>query len=84
MLAATLVDTLTVYSMTIAFQSDSSGFVSIISYVIVIYAFLADCFVFKEQFTWVELVGAACILIVTVYTSIVKLREKDQQPEEDD
>ena len=84
MLAATLVDTVTVNSMTIAFQSDSSGFVSLISYVVVIYAFMADCLVFNEHFTWVELVGAASILIVTVYTSIVKLIETADQPKEDE
>mmetsp|Transcript_2371 Transcript_2371/g.3266 ORF Transcript_2371/g.3266 Transcript_2371/m.3266 type:complete len:262 (+) Transcript_2371:399-1184(+) len=75
LLAATMGDTLAVNSMTIAFQSDSSGFVSLISYVNVIYAFLADCLIFQESFTWVELVAASLILLVTVFTSMVKLRE---------
>ena len=74
-IAATLCDTLAVNSMTIAFQSDSSGFVSLISYIGVIYAFTADSLIFNEHFSWVELVAAVCILIVTVTTSIIKLRE---------
>ena len=75
MLAATMGDTLAVNSVTIAFQSDSSGFVSLISYISVIYAFLGDCLIFQESFTWVELAAAFAILLVTVGTAVVKLRE---------
>ena len=52
-LAATLFDTLAINSQTIAFQSGSSGFVSLISYVSVLYAFLSDCLIFHESFTWI-------------------------------
>ena len=41
----------------------------------VIYAFTADCLVFNESFGWVELVAAFIVLLVTIFTSIVKLRE---------
>ena len=74
-IGAALADVVGVYSMTIAFQSDTSSFVSLISYINVIYAFLADCFIFKEHFTWIELLAALVILIITVITSIIKLRE---------
>ena len=46
-----------------------------ISYICVIYAFLADTIVFNESFTWVELLAASIVLLVTVLTSIYKLRE---------
>lgn len=75
MFAATLADTLTVNAMTIAFQSDSSGFVSLLTYFNVIYAFVADILIFKESFTWVELLAASTILFVTVLSAVVKLRE---------
>ena len=75
-LAATLFDTLGVNSQTIAFQSGSSGFVSLVSYVNVLYAFLSDCLIFHESFSWVQLLASSIILIVTVITSVVKLREK--------
>ena len=76
MIAGALLDTLAVNSMTIAFQSDSSGFVSLVSYVNILYGFLGDRIIFKEQFHWMDLVAAVIILIVTVSTSVYKLREK--------
>ena len=75
LLAATAFDTMGVNCATIAYQSDSSGFVALISYVMVVYGFLSDCLIFNESFSWVELCGAACIISVTIVTSIVKLRE---------
>lgn len=75
MLAATLFDSLAVNSMTIAFQSDSSGFVALISYITIIYAFVSDCTIFKESFSWIELVAALVILVVTVATSVYKIKE---------
>ena len=78
MAAATLGDTIAVNFVTMAFQSDSSSFVSLISYLGVIYAFIADCLIFNESFTWVELSAAIGILIITVLISIIKLRETYQ------
>ena len=78
MFGATLADTLTVNAMTIAFQSDSSGFVSLLTYFNVIYAFVADILIFKESLTWVELLAAFTILFVTVLSAIVTLRESQK------
>ena len=79
-----LFDTLGVVSETIAFLSDSAGFVSLLSYIKLIYAFLADGLLFDEKFSCVELVAASIVLIVTVFTSIVKLHESKKIKEEDD
>ena len=79
-----LFGTLAVVSETVAFLSASAGFVSLLSYIKLIYAFLADCLSFDENFGWVELVAASIVLIVTVFTSIVKLRESQKTKEEDD
>ena len=79
MVIALTFDTLGVVSETIAFLSDSSGFVALLSYIKLIYAFLADCLLFNESFTWVELLAASTVLVVTVITSIVKLRESKKE-----
>ena len=79
MMAATLFDSLSVNAMTVAFQSDSSGFVALISYVSILYAFIADRLIFHESFSWLELVAAILILVITVLTSFYKLRQKQQQ-----
>lgn len=78
MLGATLFDSLAVNALTIAFQADSAGFVALISYVNILYAFVADRVIFNETFSWVELVAALVILAVTVGTSIYKIRESRQ------
>ena len=78
MLAATLFDSIAVNAVTIAFQSDSSGFVALIGYMNILYAFLADSLILHEDFAWIEIVAALVILAVTVGTSIVKIRESHQ------
>ena len=75
LLGASLFDCLMINSVTIAFQSDSSGFVSLISYLSILYAFAADSFIFQEAFSWLEVGSAIAILLVTVGVSAYKLRE---------
>ena len=76
--AATVFDSLAVNAVTIAFQSDSSGFVALISYINILYAFVADRVIFHESFSWIELVAALLILMVTVGTSIYKICESNK------
>ena len=78
MLAATFFDSVAVNAVTIAFQSDSSGFVALIGYMVILYAFMADSLILHEDFAWIEIVAALVILAVTVGTSIVKIRESRQ------
>ena len=75
MIIATLFDVVGVTSVTIAYQADSSGFVALISYINIIYGFLADRIIFKESFLPIELIAAIVILFVTVGTSVYKLNE---------
>ncbi len=63
-------------SHNIAFQSDSSGFVSILGYILILYGFLADEFIFGSSITGYDLLGAILIFVVTIGVTIVKLREK--------
>ena len=51
-------------------------------YVSVIYAFVADCVIFDESFTWVELLAAIIIFVVMIATSTVKLCESSQKKKE--
>ena len=48
---------------------------ALISYISIIYSFIVDRVIFHEEFSWVELVAALVILLITVVTSIYKLRE---------
>lgn len=63
-------------SQNIAFQSDSSGFVSVVGYLVVFYGFLADEFVFKRPIAGLELAGACMIFVVTVGVTVFKLRQR--------
>ena len=56
--------------------ADISGFVSLVSYANILYGFLNDMIVFKEQFHWMDLVAAIIILIITDGISVFKLQEK--------
>ncbi len=60
----------------IAFQSDSSGFVAVIGYMIVFYGFFADEFVFQTPISGFDLAGACMIFVVTVGVTVYKLRQK--------
>ena len=71
-------DFLQLCSQNIAFQNDSSGFVSILGYVSVAYGFLADEIIFQYSITGVELLGASLIFIVCLATAVAKLRLKSK------
>ena len=77
--AAALTDTVCVNSMTIAYQSDSSGFVSLLGYTIVFYGFLADIVVFNEDIQGLELAGALLVLAATVVVAVIKLCQAYRQ-----
>ena len=73
MIAGVAFDTLGVNSQTIAFQSDSSGFVALLGYISVVYAYISDTLIFHETFSWIELLAAIIILSVIVGTSVFKI-----------
>ena len=52
---------------------------ALVGYVSVLYAFLADQFLFNETISYVELLGAILILSVTVWVSVVKIRQQNKQ-----
>ena len=73
-LAATaLMDAIACFSMTIAYQKDSSGFISLLGYSTIVYAFLADIFVIPQTIYPLEYAGTIIILVVTVTIATIKL-----------
>jgi len=78
MFLTAFIDTFALLSVTIAFQADSTGFVSIIGYMIVVYGFLADLFLFKQSITGIDLIGALLIFTTTVGIAIYKLRNANK------
>ena len=62
--------------MTIAYQSDSSGFVSLLGYAIIIYGFLSDIIIFNEEIMALQLAGALLIFLATFAVAVYKLCEQ--------
>ena len=56
----------------ITFQSCEMGFISLFGYLIVVYSFLGDIFVFHETFSTLELLGTLVILTVTMGVGLYK------------
>lgn len=61
---------------TIAFQSDKSGFVAMVTYMSVVYAFLCDTFVLHESLNIVELCCTVWIVCVALGIACFKLRKQ--------
>ena len=66
-------------SMTIAYQSDKSGFVSLIGYALIVYGFLADVTVFDETPQAMQLIGALIIFISTFFVATYKLCQQHKE-----
>ena len=60
-------------SNTIASQNERSGFVTLIGYVGLVYAFFGDLFIFDETLQWLQLLGVLIILICNVAVIWIKL-----------
>jgi drug/metabolite transporter (DMT)-like permease len=56
---------------TLANQSAPTGFVGLISYTALVYAFVADLFVFQETFTLLEVLG---VFVVAFFMFLVVCR----------
>ena len=56
----------------IAMQNERSGFITLLGYIGLVYAFLGDLFIFKEEFYWVELLGILIILVLNISLIINK------------
>jgi drug/metabolite transporter (DMT)-like permease len=68
------VDFLGTYSQVTAFSCDSSGFVALLGYIIVVYSFLVDEYIFNLPITGLDILGTILIVVVTVTTTVYKVR----------
>ena len=74
LLASTLFSAIVTTSHTVAYQSDSSGFVVLVGNIGTVYFFLSDIFIFHEAFSILELVCVLVIAIIIVTISAFKIR----------
>lgn len=75
-----VLDSISMNSMTFAFQSASPAFVSLIGQLSIVYAFIADALIFKQTPSTTELIGASIIIVVTMFVGLMKiLNESSKQ-----
>lgn len=59
--------------LTIAYQNDKSATVSLLAYIALVYAFLADTMIFNHNFVFLELSGALIITSFNLTTIVYKM-----------
>ena len=67
--------------LVIAYQNDKSATVSLLAYIALVYAFIADIVIFNLSFLAMELAGACIITFFNVLTIIYKMK---YAPEDED
>ena len=73
LICCTLIDAHNLFMMTIAFQYDSSGFVSLMSYMSIVYAYFFDHFMFHQTLNGISLGAALVIVLVAIGVAFYKL-----------
>ena len=69
-----IIDSVAVFGQTVAFQKSASGFVSLISFVNVVYALITDYYIFYEKIDLTEIFAAGVICSVTIIVAVMKIR----------
>jgi len=65
--------------MCIAFQNEDTGFVSLVGYMAIVYALLADLFIFGENLGTTELLGCLFVILVTLTVAKYRFDRSKQQ-----
>lgn len=78
LLAGGLFDFISASSNTIAFQSDSAGFVSMVGYMAVVWAFILDFLVFSNLISGFQLICALVIFSTTITISAIKFKSNTE------
>lgn len=71
-----LPDSVGLLLMTLAYQKDRSGFTALISYMAIVYSYIADQVIFSEHFKAIELIAAIVILFTALGVAFYKLRQQ--------
>ena len=82
--AATLVESLGLISMCVAFQAERTSVCSMVANLAIVYAAVTDVFYFKESLSTIVLLGCAAVILMTTLLGLVKLcaRNNSQQMRE--
>ena len=59
--------------LTIAYQNDKPATVSLLAYIALVYAFLADTMIFNHNFVFLEISGALIITSFNLLTIVYKM-----------
>ena len=68
----------------IAYQNDGSATVSLLSYIALVYAFVADVSIFGQSFLALEITGAAIITFFNLFTIWYKMKYHPEEEENND
>ena len=68
-------DTMSALCVTIAYASGATGFVAMLSYIVIVYAFFTDVVIFHEDFVLEQLLSAIFVFGVIVVTTYLKIRK---------
>ena len=80
-ITSTIFSAIATSSYTIAYQSDSAGFIVLIGNVKIIYFFLSDTLLFHEVFSVVELACVSIVFVVVITVALFKIRDKKKMME---
>ena len=69
--------------LTIAYQNDKSATVSLLAYIALVYAFLADTMIFSHNFVCLEITGALIITSFNLFTIVYKMIYVTDEDSED-
>ena len=76
MALASVLNSFALSFQTIAMQNERPGFVTLVSYVGLVYAFIGDVLLFETKFSWVEVGCALVILALNLSVVVYNLRKK--------
>ena len=74
LVGASFLDAIGVLAQTVAFQSGNGSFVSLVSFVNIIYAMLSDTFIFKQRVSVTQISCASAILAICIGIGFEKIR----------
>ena len=82
LVSGVFIDAFAFFLNTMAFQKSQAGFVSLIGFISVVYAMLADCYIFDQIISVQEVIGAITIFSVTIIVTIFKNKKEREEKKE--
>jgi len=82
-IAGGLFDTGSAICVTIAYARGATGFVAMLGYVAIVWAFFSDVFIFHEEFVFDQLLSALFVVAVIIYTTYLKIKKSYEKNDEE-